>query len=121
MPKILLAEDSDIIARIIVHKLEKENYSIFRLSTGEKVYETALSLNPDLLILDLLLPIRNGITILRDLKSNPVTTNIPVIIFTTNNNEEMLQSAIKLGAVDYILRPFSTSELTAKVKKHTNF
>ncbi len=119
--KILLAEDSDIITRIIVHKLEKENYSIVRLATGEKVYETALSLNPDLLILDLLLPIRNGLTILRDLKSNPSTTKIPIIIFTTNNNEEMLQSALDLGAVDFILKPFSTSELTAKVKKYTNF
>lgn len=121
MIKILLAEDSDIIARIIVHKLKKEEYSIVRLATGEKVYETALSLIPDLLILDLLLPIRNGLTILRDLKSNSATTKIPVIIFTTNNNEEMLKSALDLGAVDYILKPFSTSEMTAKVKKYTNF
>ena len=121
MTKILLAEDNDIITRIIVHKLEKENYSLTRLATGEKVYETVLSLNPDLIILDLLLPIRNGLTILRDLKSSPATIKIPVIIFTTNNNEEMLKSALDLGAIDYILKPFSTSELTAKVKKHTNF
>ncbi len=121
MIKILLAEDSDIITRIIVHKFEKDNYSIVRLATGEKVYETALSLKPNLLILDLLLPIRNGLTILRDLKSNPTTSKIPVIIFTTNNNEEMLQSALDLGAVDYILKPFSTNEMAAKVKKYTSF
>jgi len=120
LPQILLAEDSEIAKRIIVHKLESENYSVVHLATGEKVVETVLELNPALIILDLLLPIRNGLTILRELKSNAASLNIPVIIFTTNNNEEMLNSALELGAVDYILKPFSISEMMAKIKKYTS-
>ncbi len=118
--QILLAEDSEIAKRIIVHKLESENYSVVHLATGENVVETVLELKPALIILDLLLPIRNGLTILRELKSNPASLNIPVIIFTTNNNEEMLNSALELGAVDYILKPFSTLEMMAKIKKYTS-
>ena len=119
-PQILLAEDNEIAKRIIVHKLESENYSVVHLATGENVVETVLAIKPSLIILDLLLPVRNGLTILRDLKSNPLCSGIPVIIFTTNNNEEMLKKAMELGAVDYILKPFSISEMMAKIKKYSN-
>ena len=119
-PRILLAEDSEVVQRIIVHKLEKEHYSITCLDTGEKVVETVNSLRPVLIILDLLLPIKNGLTILNELKSDPAIANIPVIIFTTNNNEEMLNTAMKSGAADYILKPFSTSELLSKIKHYSN-
>lgn len=120
LPHILLAEDNEIAKRIIVHKLESENYSVVHLATGENVVETVLAMNPILIILDLLLPVRNGLTILRDLKSNPISSSIPVIIFTTNNNEEMLNEALELGAVDYILKPFSISETMSKIKKYSN-
>ena len=119
-PQILLAEDNEIAKRIIVHKLESENYSVVHLATGENVVETVLAIKPLLIILDLLLPVRNGLTILRELKSNPLCSGIPVIIFTTNNNEEMLKKALELGAVDYILKPFSISETMAKIKKYSN-
>ena len=120
LPQILLAEDNEIAKRIIVHKLESENYSVVHLATGENVVETVLAIKPLLIILDLLLPVRNGLTILRDLKSNPLCSDIPVIIFTTNNNEEMLKKALELGAVDYILKPFSISETMAKIRKYLN-
>jgi CheY-like chemotaxis protein len=120
LPQILLAEDNEIAKRIIVHKLESESYSVVHLATGENVVETVLAINPILIILDLLLPVRNGLTILRDLKSNPICSSIPVIIFTTNNNEEMLNKALELGAVDYILKPFSISETMSKIKKYSN-
>ncbi|MHB8578304.1 MAG: response regulator [Ignavibacteriaceae bacterium] len=118
--QILLAEDNEIAKRIIVHKLESENYSVVHLATGENVVETVLAINPILIILDLLLPVRNGLTILRDLKLNPVCSSTPVIIFTTNNNEDMLNKALELGAVDYILKPFSISEMMSKIKKYSN-
>lgn len=119
-PRILLAEDSEVVQRIIIYKLEKENYLVTCLSTGEKVVETVKSVRPALIILDLLLPIKNGLTILNELKSDISVSGIPVIIFTTNNNEEMLNRAMKSGAVDYILKPFSTSELLSKIKHYSN-
>lgn len=116
--KILLAEDSLVVQRIIVHTLEKENYSVVCLSTGENVIETVKSLNPSIIILDLLLPIKNGLIILNELKSDTELSKIPVIIFTTNNNEELLNTAMKSGAVDFILKPFSPSELISKIKNN---
>jgi len=120
MPRILLAEDNEVVQRIIIHRLTKENYTVVCLSTGEKVVETVDSIRPAVIILDLLLPIKNGLIILNELKSNPALSGIPVIIFTSNNNEEMLNSAMKLGAVDYILKPFSPSELVQKIKYYSN-
>lgn len=116
--KILLAEDSLVVQRIIVHTLGKENYSVVCLSTGENVIETVKSLNPSIIILDLLLPIKNGLIILNELKSDTELSKIPVIIFTTNNNEELLNTAMKSGAVDFILKPFSPSELISKIKNN---
>lgn len=119
-PVILLAEDNEIAKKIIIHKLENENYTVIHLPTGENVVATVLESRPALIILDLLLPIRNGLTILKELKSNPLCSLIPVVIFTTNNNEEMLNKALELGAVDYILKPFSISEIMVKIKKYSN-
>ncbi|MDR3625570.1 MAG: response regulator [Ignavibacteriaceae bacterium] len=118
-PCILLAEDNEIIQRIIVHKLEREKYTVVCISSGEKVVETVNSIIPSLIILDLLLPVKNGLTILSELKSSPAISGIPVIIFTSNNNEEMLNNAMKSGAVDYILKPFSPEELMSKIKRYT--
>jgi DNA-binding response OmpR family regulator len=119
LPRILLAEDNEVVQRIIIHKLQKENFSVTCLSTGEKIVETVNSLRPVLIILDLLLPIKNGLIVLNELKSNPALSGIPVIIFTTDNNEVMLNTAMKSGAVDYILKPFSPDELIAKIKHYS--
>ena len=120
LPRILLAEDNEIVQRIIIHKLTKEKYAVTCLSTGEKVVETVSLIKPALIILDLLLPVKNGLIILNELKSDVSLSGIPVIIFTTNNNEEMLNTAMKSGAVDFILKPFSPEELMAKIKRYVN-
>jgi CheY-like chemotaxis protein len=119
-PHILLAEDNEVVRRIVVYRLEKENFPVTCVSTGEKVVEIVASVKPAVIILDLLLPIKNGLTILAELKANPSLAGIPVIIFTTNNNEEMLNTAMKSGAVDYILKPFSPSEIISKIKQYSN-
>ncbi|WP_337867094.1 response regulator [Ignavibacterium sp.] len=115
--KIFYAEDSDSLVKLMTYKLQNEGYDIIVFTNGEIVYESVVAEKPDLVILDLMMPIKDGLTILREIKSNPDTSNIPVIMLTTNAEEDTILKALETGASEYITKPFSTAVLLAKIKK----
>lgn len=115
--KIFYAEDSDSLVKLMTYKLQNEGYDITVFTNGENVYETVVAEKPDLVILDLMMPIKDGLTILREIKSNSETSSIPVIMLTTNAEEETILKALEAGANEYITKPFSTAVLLAKIKK----
>ncbi|MCL6495136.1 MAG: response regulator [Ignavibacterium sp.] len=115
--KIFYAEDSDSLVKLMTYKLQNEGYDITVFTNGENVYETVIAEKPDLVILDLMMPIKDGLTILKEIKSNPETSSIPVIMLTTNSEEDTILKALESGANEYITKPFSTAVLLAKIKK----
>ncbi|MFN3871913.1 MAG: response regulator transcription factor [Ignavibacterium sp.] len=115
--KIFYAEDSDSLIKLMTYKLQNEGYDVTVFSTGENVYESAVTEKPDLVILDLMMPIKDGLTVLKEIKSDPSTESIPVIMLTTNAEEENILKALEIGAEEYITKPFSTAVLLAKIKK----
>lgn len=115
--KIFYAEDSDSLIKLMSYKLQNEGYDITVFTNGEEVFERALKEKPDLVILDLMMPIKDGLTVLKEIKSNPETESIPVIMLTTNAEEENILKALEMGANEYITKPFSTAVLLAKIKK----
>uniref|UniRef100_A0A832CV02 Response regulator n=1 Tax=Ignavibacterium album TaxID=591197 RepID=A0A832CV02_9BACT len=115
--KIIYAEDSDSLVKLMTYKLQNEGYDITVFTNGENVYETVIAEKPDLVILDLMMPIKDGLTILKEIKSNPETKSIPVIMLTTNAEEDTILKALESGANEYITKPFSTAVLLAKIKK----
>ncbi|MCX8105916.1 MAG: response regulator [Ignavibacterium album] len=115
--KIFYAEDSDSLIKLMTYKLQNEGYDISVFSNGEKVFESALKEKPDLIILDLMMPIKDGLTVLKEIKGNPETSDIPVIMLTTNAEEDIILKALEEGATEYITKPFSTAVLLAKIKK----
>lgn len=115
--KIFYAEDSDSLIKLMTYKLQNEGYDISVFSSGENVYESAVKEKPDLIILDLMMPIKDGLTVLKEIKSNPETADIPVVILTTNAEEDIILKALEAGATEYITKPFSTAVLLAKIKK----
>jgi DNA-binding response OmpR family regulator len=115
--KIFYAEDSDSLVKLMTYKLQNEGYEITVFTNGENVYETVIAEKPDLVILDLMMPIKDGLTILKEIKSNPETSSIPVIMLTTNAEEDTILKALESGANEYITKPFSTAVLLAKIKK----
>lgn len=115
--KIFYAEDSDSLIKLMTYKLQNEGYDITVFTNGEEVFERALKEKPDLVILDLMMPIKDGLTVLKEIKSNPETESIPVIMLTTNAEEENILKALEMGADEYITKPFSTAVLLAKIKK----
>ncbi|MFN3694552.1 MAG: response regulator transcription factor [Ignavibacterium sp.] len=115
--KIFYAEDSDSLIKLMTYKLQNEGYDVTVFPSGENVYESAVTEKPDLVILDLMMPIKDGLTVLKEIKSDPATESIPVIMLTTNAEEENILKALEIGAEEYITKPFSTAVLLAKIKK----
>ena len=115
--KILYAEDQESIARLVEYKLEKDGFDLILMKSGEKVVETIIEEKPALILLDLMLPIKDGLTILEELKTHDEVKNIPVIILSVQGEENKILQALNSGAADYIQKPFSTSELTTRIRK----
>ncbi|MEA2086913.1 MAG: response regulator [Candidatus Caldatribacteriota bacterium] len=114
---VIIAEDDKTIARLIIFKLEKEGFKIIHFSDGEGVVEKVVEVLPDVVILDVMMPIKDGISILKEIKGNPKTASVPVIILSARGQEKDVVKAMEIGASDYISKPFSPSELMVRVKR----
>ena len=112
--KILVVEDDAPIRRGLCDALRYAGYAVEECPTGDEALATACASSPDLLLLDVVLPGKNGFEILRELRgSHP---QLPVIMLTARGAEEDRVRGLKLGADDYVVKPFSATELLARVE-----
>ncbi len=116
--KILVIDDEGDMLKLARMRLEANRYEVITLESGERAVEIAKCEKPDLILLDIVLPGKNGCDVCRDLKANEATHNIPVIIFTAHYPEEeyVKISSGEIGANDYILKPFEIQTLLAKIR-----
>ena len=115
-PTILVIEDEKNIVELISYNLEREGFRVVSSLKGEQGLERARKENPDLILLDLMLPELSGLDICKILKQNAKTTGIPIIMLTAKNQEADKVVGLELGADDYVTKPFSPRELVARVK-----
>jgi DNA-binding response OmpR family regulator len=115
-PKILVIEDESDILEVIQYNLEREGHKVIPCRNGEQGLSRIRTDNPDLVILDLMLPGMDGVEVCRQVKSDPVTREIPVIMVTAKAEESDIVLGLGIGADDYIAKPFSPKELVARVK-----
>ena len=111
--KILIVDDEKNIADILRFNLKKEGYDTIEAYDGEQAIELALSQNPDLILLDIMLPKMDGFTVCRKLRQ---TLSTPILMLTAKEEEVDKVLGLELGADDYITKPFSPRELMARVK-----
>ena len=111
--KILVVDDEEPIANILEFNLKKEGYDVIVANDGEKAVDLALNANPDLILLDLMLPKKDGMEVCREVRAKK---NIPIIMLTAKNSEIDKVLGLEFGADDYVTKPFSTRELMARVK-----
>ncbi|KMP10294.1 ArsR family transcriptional regulator [Candidatus Nitromaritima sp. SCGC AAA799-C22] len=118
MPKenILVVEDEEDIQELVQFNLLKESYRVTCVGSGEEGLETARSLTPDLMILDLMLPGVDGLEVCRRLKEDPATKKIPIVMLTAKGEESDIVAGLELGADDYVTKPFSVRVLVTRVK-----
>jgi DNA-binding response OmpR family regulator len=115
MPKVLVVEDDRDIAEIIRHYLEKAGHSVDHLASGSAVMPKVRASRPDLVVLDLMLPELDGLTVCQAMRSDPKTAAIPIIMVTARAEEADRIAGLELGADDYLTKPFSPKELAARV------
>ena len=115
--KIVLAEDEPQIARLIEFKLKKEGYSVISKENGEEALKAIKMDKPDLILLDIMMPVMGGYEVLRRLKEDENLKSVPVIMLTARAQEKDVVKGIDMGAEDYITKPFHPAELLVRVKR----
>ena len=115
MSKILVVEDDPDIANLIRHYLEKGGHTVHGLGSGVGVLARLRADPADLVILDLMLPEVDGLVVCQAMRNDPVTARIPVIMLTARGDEADRVTGFELGADDYVTKPFSPKELSARV------
>lgn len=114
--KILVIEDEADILTLLKHYLRQEHFEIATAQNGFDGLAQAKTFHPDLILLDLMLPGLDGLSVNRSLKKDPLTSGIPVVILTAKADETDRIIGLELGADDYIVKPFNPKELLARIK-----
>lgn len=117
--RVLLAEDDTLTAALIVHRLEREGYEVEHHADGSAALDAANDDRFGLVVLDVQMPGANGFDVLERIRSNPALNHVPVVMLTAVGGERDVVRGFELGADDYILKPFSPAELTARLKRFT--
>lgn len=116
MKEIYIVEDDENIQELIIYALTSANFNVIGFSSSKEFYLKLNDSKPDLIILDIMLPGEDGISILKNLKSNIQTQDIPIIMLTAKSSELDKITGLDLGADDYITKPFSVLELISRIK-----
>lgn len=115
--KIFIVDDEPTIVEYVTVILEKASYQVSSCENGTDAIEKIRAEKPDLILLDVMLPDVDGITICRQIKSNPKTNAIPVILLTSLTDATTIRDAQLFGVSDYISKPFDAKVLKAKIEK----
>lgn len=116
MQKVLLIEDDEDIAELVAHNLKRHGYAVTCAPNGEEGLERTAAEAYDLIILDIMMPGKNGFEVFRELKKNERTMAVPVLFLSARAQLEDKLAGLSLGADDYITKPFSPRELMLRVQ-----
>ncbi|MCB1371854.1 MAG: response regulator, partial [Rhodobacteraceae bacterium] len=114
--KILVIEDEEPISQLLAYNLSKEGFTVATSSDGDEAMIAVDESRPDLVLMDWMLPNVSGIELCRQLRSRSETRDIPVIMLTARGEEEDRVRGLDVGADDYVTKPFSMSELVARMR-----
>jgi two-component system phosphate regulon response regulator PhoB len=115
-PNILVVEDEDSLATLLQYNLQKEGYSVTMAGDGEEALLLVDEKLPDLIVLDWMLPKLSGIEVCRRLRQRNETRNVPIIMLTARGEETDRIRGLDTGADDYVVKPFSMTELAARIR-----
>ncbi len=114
---ILLVEDDDVTAYMLTHLLKREGYQVTCFSDGQQAYEAINNEQPfSLALLDVMIPYRNGIELISQIRSMPSWNNTPVIMISGKSQEHDIIKALDAGANDYVTKPFQPGEVLARIR-----
>jgi DNA-binding response OmpR family regulator len=115
--KVLFIEDEAALQRAMSEMLKSEGYEVIQALSGEIGLRLSISEKPDIILLDLILPQKNGFEILTKIRNAPETNNIPVIVLTNLEGSEEVEKALSLGAYTYLVKArYTLSDIITKIK-----
>lgn len=121
MAKILIVEDDTVLQKSLNEYLSSEGFEIVCASDGEEGAQKAISEKPDLILLDIVLPKKDGYEVLQEVKANPEISYIPVVLLTNLDGIADVEKALELGATTYLVKAdYKLEEVTKKVKEILN-
>jgi len=115
--KILVVDDEVNITQILEFSIGAEGFEVITASNGEEAIDKARKEQPDLIILDIMMPRIDGYEACRILKANPLTKNIPVVLLTAKGRDIDKRLGYEVGATDYIVKPFSPNKLIERINE----
>lgn len=118
MSKILVVDDAKNILLVLRMSLEKSGYEVITAMDGLSALEKAQEMDPDLILLDILIPKMNGFLVFEALKDDPTTAETPVVFISAKAEDEDLEKARKLGAADFLIKPIKQEQLLKTVEKY---
>lgn len=113
---ILVVDDEQDLLDLIEYNLKKEGFNVLKAENGVEAIETAKVLNPDLVLLDIMMPKMDGLEVCRNMRSDAELRHIPIIFLTARGDEKTEVDGLDLGADDYITKPISTTKLISRIK-----
>jgi two-component system, OmpR family, alkaline phosphatase synthesis response regulator PhoP len=116
MKQIFIVEDEKDLVDLLTYNLEKEGFRVLSCMRGDEAIKKIPEKTPDLVLLDLMLPGADGITVCKALKADSKTARIPIVMLTAKGEESDKVVGLELGADDYVVKPFSVKELIARLK-----
>ncbi len=115
MTKILVVEDNQDIRELLIDSLRDVGYDVMEAGDGGAGLRSALEDLPDIILLDMMMPVLDGLEVLNRLKANPMTQLIPVIMVSAKGQEQDIATALKSGAFCYLVKPWEPDDLETKV------
>ncbi len=116
-PSVLIADDEPNIVRSLEFLMTKAGYDVRVARDGEQVLEEIAKAQPDLVLLDIMMPKRDGFDLCQTIRANPAWAGVRIIMLTAKGRDIEREKGLAMGADDYITKPFSTKEVVAKVAK----
>lgn len=115
-PRVLLADDQTELLMLVKETVEKAGFEVFVASDGEEAIKMVYETNPDIIVMDYNMPVKDGLTVASQLKDNPLFTHIPIIIVTAFGEKQAKLKGLSMGIDDYLIKPVDTDELIARIK-----
>ncbi|MCP4348847.1 MAG: response regulator [Desulfobacterales bacterium] len=119
-PSVLVIDDNIQNLQVLSEMLRSRNYKVATVKDGFKALKFAKTKNPDIILLDIIMPEMNGFEVCRQLKSKDNTKDIPIIFISALNETEDIVKGFRAGGADYITKPFQSEEVLARVEVHLN-
>jgi DNA-binding response OmpR family regulator len=117
LKRILIAEDEPSIVLSLEFLLTEAGYEVFTAVNGAEALQLAEQHKPDLLVLDIMLPVVNGFEVCRTVRSTPALGEMPILMLTARGREQEIARGLALGANAYVTKPFGTRELMTKIRE----